>query len=168
MATVVTGSVERRLSDLFGYEYVVLFGRARAGLVAVLEEVGVQGNPVLVPSNICLAVLASVMAAGMKPRLAPVSPLTGLAEDDRLANKLEADSASQGVVMPTHLYGQLADYSRTRRLVAERGWFLLENDSLAATVSQRGEIRAFGDALLVSFGSGKAIDAGGGGAVLTE
>ena len=70
--------------------------------------------------------------------------------------------------MPTHLYGQLADYGQTRRLVEERGWFILENDSLAATISSNRQIRAFGDALLLSFGSGKTIDAGGGGAVLTN
>ena len=50
--------------------------------------------------------------------------------------------------MPTHTYGQLAEYGRTRQLAAERGWFVLENDSLAATISPERRFRAFGDALL--------------------
>jgi dTDP-4-amino-4,6-dideoxygalactose transaminase len=161
-------SIEQRLGHLFGYEHAVLFGRARAGLVAVLEEVSTRGDPVIFPSNVCVAVLAAVVAAERTPRLAPVSAETGLADDERLADMVLAASASSGVVMPAHLYGQLADYTRTRRLAAERGWFILENDSLAATITSERKFCTFGDALLVSFGSGKTIDAGGGGAILTN
>jgi dTDP-4-amino-4,6-dideoxygalactose transaminase len=164
---VVASSIEQRLCQLFGYEHAILFGRARAGLVAVLEEVAGLNGAVVFPSNVCVAVLAAVVAAKKAPRLAAVSPQSGLAEDDRLAEAMMTIS-QPGVVMPTHIYGQLAEYGRTRRLAAERGWFVLENDSLAATISPERRFRAFGDALLVSFGSGKTIDAGGGGAILTN
>lgn len=164
----MTSVIEQRLCGLFGYEHAILFGRARAGLVAVLEEVGTRGGPVIIPSNVCVAVLAAVMAAERTPRLAPVSPQSGLADDERLADAVLAASTPTGVVMPTHLYGQVADYDLTRRLAAERGWFIFENDSLAATISSKRQFRTFGDALLVSFGAGKTIDAGGGGAVLTN
>jgi dTDP-4-amino-4,6-dideoxygalactose transaminase len=164
---VVASSIEHRLCRLFGYEHAILFGRARAGLVAVLEEVTGRDGAVVFPSNVCVAVLAAIVAAKKAPRLAAVSSQSGLAEDDRLAEAIMTIS-QPGVVMPTHSYGQLAEYGRTRRLAAERGWFVLENDSLAATISAGRDFRAFGDALLVSFGSGKTIDAGGGGAVLTN
>lgn len=164
---VVASSIEQRLCRLFGYEHAILFGRARAGLVAVLEEAAGLNRAVVFPSNVCVAVLAAVVAAKQAPRLAAVSPQSGLAEDDRLAEAIMTIS-QPGVVMPTHIYGQLAEYRRTRRLAAERGWFVLENDSLAATISAGRDYRAYGDALLVSFGSGKTIDAGGGGAILTN
>lgn len=159
---------EDQLSRLFGYEHVVLFGRARSGLVAVLEEVGGPDCPVIVPSNICVAVLAAVVAAGASPLVCAVSPTSGLADDERLAAAISSCRSGRGVVMPTHLYGQLATYERTRRVAAERGWFVLENDSQAATIGLGRQSRSPGGALLLSFGGGKTIDAGGGGAILTD
>jgi dTDP-4-amino-4,6-dideoxygalactose transaminase len=48
------------------------------------------------------------------------------------------------------------------------GWFVLENDTLCAAASRDGSRRAMGDALLVSFSHVKTIEAGIGGAVLTD
>ena len=65
--------------------------------------------------------------------------------------------ADAGLVMPTHLYGQLADYGRTQEYAARNGWFLLENDTLcAARVTSRHQA-AFGQALLTSFGYAKTF-----------
>jgi dTDP-4-amino-4,6-dideoxygalactose transaminase len=160
-------SFEDRLGSAFGYGDVVPFGRGRAGLTALLEEIAEPGAPVVIPSNICVAVLAAVIAAGARPRLAPVSPESGLAEDDRLVRSICALPPMRGVVMPTHLYGSVTGYPKTRQLAAERGWFVLENDSLGATLSMQRQA-GLGDALLVSFGRGKSIDGGGGGAILTN
>lgn len=162
----MNNSIERQLSYLFGYEYAVLFGRARAGLVAIFEELGEPLAPALIPSNVCVAVLAAVRAAGKKVNLVPVAPTSGLADDHRLASAVQNNGADFGIVMPTHLYGMWADYSRTRRVASERGWFVLENDSLGASIGVTR--RAASNALLLSFGAGKTIDAGSSGAVLTN
>ena len=37
--------LEDRIGALFGYEHTVLFGRARSGLTAVLDVVGVVTSP---------------------------------------------------------------------------------------------------------------------------
>lgn len=160
------GSCEDQLSRLFGYEHVVLFGRARAGLVAVVEEIGGHAAPVVIPSNICVAVLAAILAAGAKPVLVPVSPESGLVDDSRFAAAIRGNSSPNGIVMPTHLYGMLGDYRKARRAASEQSWFVLENDSLAATIGLNH--RGSADALLLSFGSGKTLDAEGGGAILTN
>ena len=122
--------------------------------------------PVIIPSNICVAVPAAIEAAGCKPVLAPVSPASGLADDARLAAAIEENRSQCGIVMPVHLYGMWSNYPRTRRSASERGWLLLENDSLAASIDLQQ--RTTSDALLLSFGSGKTIDAGTSGAVLTN
>jgi dTDP-4-amino-4,6-dideoxygalactose transaminase len=163
---LVSISCESQLCSSFGYDHAVLFGRGRAGLLAVLEEVGGRNVPVIIPSNICVAVPAAIRAAGCKPVLAPVSAMSGLADDARLAAAIEDNQSPHGIVMPTHLYGMWSNYPRTRRSASERGWFLLENDSLAASIDLRQ--KNTGDALLLSFGSGKTIDAGMSGAVLTN
>lgn len=155
--------LEDRIGALFGFGHVVLFGRARAGLTAVLDAVGARDKPVIFPSNLCPVVLAAITAAGALPRPAPVSPVSGLTDDERLAEAM-AGEPIPGVVMPTHLYGLWTPHARCHAA----GWFVLENDTLCTTASRDGKHRAMGNALLVSFNHTKTIEAGIGGAVLTD
>ncbi|HMA50112.1 MAG TPA: DegT/DnrJ/EryC1/StrS family aminotransferase [Magnetospirillaceae bacterium] len=164
-----TTPARRLLSGLFRLEHVALFGRGRAGLAALLDEMAIAGKPVLVPSNICPAILATIAGAGGLCRPVAVSPDTGLANDARMAAALRADPSPQGVVMPAHLYGFWSSYAETARLARGKGWLLLENDCMASLAAPGGKRpAAIGDALLVSFGPGKTIDAQGGGAILTN
>lgn len=156
------------LGQMFGFAHAALFGRARAGLVAVLEETTAPGAPALIPSNTCSAVLAAVIASGRRPVPVAVSATTGNVDDAELAAAIRAEP-EPGLVLATHLYGMRVDYPQTARAAAENRWVVLENDSLAATALTPGEShRLFGAALLLSFGEGKTIDGGGGGAVLTD
>ena len=168
--------LSRRLAGLFGCRHGVLFGRARSGLAVLLDILSGAGAPleVILPSNICPAVALAVHAAGARVRLATVSSHTGLAPDAVLAG-LVARGPVSGVVMVAHLYGFVADYPETRQVARARGWLILENDSVATKAGwSPGEALrvpvppVFSDAVLVSFGYAKTIDAGGGGAVLTD
>ena len=162
--------MERLLEDLFGFSHAVLFGRARSALVTLLESVGAHGRfPVLLPSNICPAVLTAIYGAGANPRLVPVSPHNGLPPDEMLAREVLTNGVG-GVVMITHLYGFWQPYPLTRAAAAAQGWFILENDSLAVTarIDASAGRTAFGDALLVSFGYAKTLEIGAGGAILTD
>lgn len=121
------------------------------------------GRPVLFPSNVCPAVLAAVAAASADPVPVPVSPVSGLAASSTFIQAIARASAS-GAVMPTHLYGLWSPYDSLR----DKGWFVLENDTLCVAAVRDGSRKAVGDALLVSFNHLKTIDAGVGGAVLTD
>jgi dTDP-4-amino-4,6-dideoxygalactose transaminase len=159
---------EERLSRLFGFANVVLFGRARGGLAALTEILAATaGMPVLIPSNVCPAVPAALLAAGASARLVPVSNETGLVPDERFAAAME-EEGRRGVVMPAHLYGLLGEYAGTKKAALRSGWFVLENDTCAVTSANCTGRRTTGDALLVSFGIPKTIEAGVGGAVLTD
>lgn len=71
--------------------------------------------------------------------------------------------------MPTHLYGFVQSYAQTLAEARACGWFVLENDTIATRARFAGAGgTAFGDALVVSFGYAKGIEAGGGGAMLTD
>jgi dTDP-4-amino-4,6-dideoxygalactose transaminase len=161
-------TTEERLSKLFGYAHAVLFGRARGGLTALAEILaGTPGMPVLIPTNICSAVPAGLLAGAASPRLVAVSKDTGLVPDERFAAAMEG-MGWHGVVMPAHLYGLLGEYPETKKAAMRSGWFVLENDTCAVTSANGAGRRAIGDALLVSFGIPKTIEAGIGGAVLTD
>jgi dTDP-4-amino-4,6-dideoxygalactose transaminase len=63
----------------------------------------------------------------------------------------------------------VADYRLTEAAARRFGWSVLENDSLAATALAPANNRLSGaKGLVVSFASGKTVDGGGGGAVLTN
>lgn len=156
-------SIEATLSELYGYRHVVLFGNARSGLRAVAQVLGLENRPILIPSNICSAVLAAVVAAGARAVAVPVSADSGLVAEQVFLDAASAET-TQGMVMPTHLYGFHHPYEQLK----ETGWFILENDTLCAATLSNGKRRAIGDALLISFNDVKTIEAGGGGAVLTD
>lgn len=162
-------SLEDRISHLFGFDRAILFGRARGALAALIEVEKRDGAalPVLLPSNVCPAVLAAIVGAGGTPLLVAIDSASGLADDRRLAAALSACGAERGIVMPTQLYGFWTPFDETARLARQRGWRLLENDCMATLAVDR-TLKPAGETLLVSFGSGKTIDAGGGGALLTN
>lgn len=161
--------LEARVADLFGYSNAVLFGRARSGVVALLSVLGLGPEaPFVMPSNLCSSLLLAVRSSGAKVELAGVSELNGLASDMTLVATMK-QCAVPGVIMPAHLYGFVQPYEQTLSYAKAHNWFVLENDTIATKARFGGASRsAFGDALLVSFGYAKTIEAGGGGALLTD
>ena len=157
------------MADLFGYSNAVLFGRARSGVVALLSVLGLGPEaPFVMPSNLCSSLLLAVRSSGAKVELAGVSELNGLASDMTLVATMK-QCAVPGVIMPAHLYGFVQPYEQTLSYAKAHNWFVLENDTIATKARFGGASRsAFGDALLVSFGYAKTIEAGGGGALLTD
>lgn len=158
-----------RLADLFGYNDAILFGRARSGVLALLDILGLSPEAgFIMPANLCPSLLMAVHSSGTSIRLADVSELNGLASDDALVEAMQ-QASRPGIVMPTHLYGFVQPYPKTTAVARENGWFILENDTISTGVLlDGGNRRAIGDALLVSFGYAKGIEAGGGGALLTD
>jgi len=167
---MVLRPTEGLVADLFGFGRAVLFGRARSGLAALLDAIGGDGAlPFVMPSNICSSVFAAATAAGADVRLADVDGTSGLPADETYREAMER-APRPGVVMITYLYGFARPYPRTLAAARAGGWFVLENDAAATKARTPGTLTdgPVGDALLVSFGAGKVIDGGTGGAVLTD
>lgn len=155
--------LESKAGELFGFSEAVLFGRARSGLAAIVDLIGEDdGIACLMPSNICPSIFAAGLAASATVVPVDVDTMTGLPSDAAFVAAMQ-NSGKPGLVMVTHLYGFARDYPKTIALAKQDGWFVLENDTSAARLSD-----CRGDAVLVSFGAGKVIDGGVGGAVLTD
>lgn len=157
------------LAEAFGYTYAVLFGRARSAVAALLREFDTPKLPVILPSNVCPDLYLTVEASGAMPCPVSVSADSGLASDAALAAAL-CTAPSSGLVMPCHLYGAWQAYPQCFATARATGWFILENDTLLATMRLTPDSpkRASGDALLLSFGYAKTIELGLGGALLTD
>lgn len=146
-------------------EHCVLVGSATIGLVLALRTAGVQGKHVAVPNNVCLNVPLAVIYAGGIPIYCDIDPATLGLSVDSLRRSVPRPAAAIAV----HAYGsvcnieQIAEYCRNNKI------FLVEDLAMAQGATFRGRpVGRFGDCAVLSFGSGKIIDAGGGGALLTN
>ena len=165
----MTQTAQQTLAKAFDGGQAVLFGRARSAHLALFEALGLHGRScILIPSNACPSLLACAWASGAEVRLAPVCAETGINADARLADQLRALSrpGRKGAVLLTHLYGFRLDFSQTRKLAREMGWISIENDANASSFAPQAKLEDI--ARIVSFGSGKVLDAGSGGAVITR
>ena len=158
-----------QIANAFGCDQAVLFGRARSALLALFETLGLHGrSTILIPSNACPSLLASAWACGAEVRLAPVSAETGVNDDAALAEQVRKLSRTgrSGAVLLTHLYGFRLDFTQARKAAREHGWITIENDANASSFAPQAPLEDA--ARIVSFGAGKVLDAGAGGAVITH
>ncbi|CAN0023087.1 unnamed protein product, partial [Chrysoparadoxa australica] len=158
-----------QIANAFGGDHAVLFGRARSALLALFETLGLHGrSTILIPSNACPSLLASAWASGAEVRLAPVSADTGVNDDATLAGQVRklSRSGQTGAVLLTHLYGFRLDFTQARKAAREHDWVTIENDANASSFASRAPLEDL--ARIVSFGAGKVLDAGAGGAVVTH
>ena len=165
----MTETAEQALAKAFDGGQAILFGRARSAHLALFEALGLHGrSAILIPSNACPSLLACAWASGAEVRLAPVSAETGVNEDAALAAQLRALSrpGRKGAVLLTHLYGFRLDFTQTRKAARELGWITIENDANASSFAPKAKLEDV--ARIVSFGPGKVLDAGSGGAVITR
>jgi dTDP-4-amino-4,6-dideoxygalactose transaminase len=157
--------IEEKLCALYGYEYAVLVGHARSGIVAAVDALSLRGQVALIPSNVCSVVVSAFISSGMKVEFVCVNENTGFVDEDSFIELMEKNEG--GVVMPIHLYGGWYSYYRLRDKANELGWRVFENDTLIAARLGDG-VRPIGDVLITSFGYAKTISVGEGGAVLTN
>jgi dTDP-4-amino-4,6-dideoxygalactose transaminase len=138
-----------------------------ATLIALLAAGLEPGSEVLVPANTFVATFEAVTQAGGMP--VPVD----VTEKDLNIDPDAAEAAitpRTQVLLPVHLYGQLADM-RTLRAIALRGGLKVVEDACQAHGAERDGLRAggTGDAGAFSFYPGKNLGAmGDAGALVTN
>jgi dTDP-4-amino-4,6-dideoxygalactose transaminase len=162
-----TTRVQHYLRRLSGREHIVLTGRAAAGIYALLLAAGLRGRTVLLPANTCYIVLWAALRAGCIPRLVDVDAHTGMMHVDDV-QRAAADK-SPGALIPCHLYGLPAPIAALSAWAAAHDSLLIEDAALALGGQIEGRpAGAWGVASVFSFGLGKLIDQGVGGALLTD
>ena len=125
-----------------------------------------SGDEVVVPANSFVASALAVTDAGLGIRFADVEADT---HNVSVASVAAAITPRTRVVMPVHLYGQLADIRHIRALCAEQHLLLLEDAAQAhgARLGPSGS-GTFGDAGAFSFYPAKNLGAlGDAGCVIT-
>jgi dTDP-4-amino-4,6-dideoxygalactose transaminase len=104
--------------------------------------------------------------AGLRPIACDVDGSTFDFDHARLAQAIDDDTLC---VVAQHLFGVPSDVARTRALCRARGIVVIEDAAQALGVTSGGvPLGTLGDVGILSFGRGKSVTAGAGGAIVTN
>jgi len=147
----------------------VLAGSARSLLYLLLRTLRSQAcsgsaTEVLIPGYTCYSVAAAVVKAGLKVQLYDLDPNTLQPDFDDLSRKISGGTLA---VIGQHLLGVRTEMRKLARIAKQQGVCCIEDSAQYLNVGQVGmaEERA-ADYTLFSFGRGKPMPLGGGGALI--
>jgi dTDP-4-amino-4,6-dideoxygalactose transaminase len=159
---------EEAFARYCGAKYCVGVANGTDALYLILRAMGVgRGDEVILPVNTFIATAEAVTMAGAKVVLADVDERTSLIDPAAIE---AAITSSTKVIMPVHLYGQLADMTAIGAIAAKRGLAVVEDSAQAHGAELDGKrAGSFGVATGFSFYPGKNLGAyGDAGAIVTS
>jgi len=164
----VTRAFEREYAAFVGVAHCVGVANGTDAVELALRASEVPaGAEVIMPANTFVATAEAVVRAGARPAFADVDP-EHLLLDPRALEAVVSDEAE--VVLPVHLFGQLAPMTAIAAVAERHAAVVLEDAAQAHGATQGGKPPgSFGLLAGVSFYPGKNLGAyGDAGAVLTE
>jgi len=161
--------LERLIASFFNRKHCMLLGSGTTSLYVIFKALGLpRSSKVLYPDITCETALNGAIYAGLTPLFCDIDLKTfNLSANKAITqchNECEID-----VIVPTHLFGNIINIDGLSKGLGEKKIFIVEDAAQSFGGALRGvKTGAMGDASIISFGSGKTIDCGGGGAVLTD
>ena len=129
-------------------------------------RLAVPSGPVALPAYGCYDLATACDGAGVEVLLYDLDPITLGPNWSSLASALEGGA---GAVVAVHLYGLPVDMARVRSLAAQYTAIVIEDAAQGIGGTFHGRpLGAHGDLAVLSFGRGKGVTAGGGGALLAH
>lgn len=149
----------------FGASAVALTDSGTSALVLALRMAAGEGGTVAYPGYACVDLAAAARFARVQVRLYDLDPMTLSPDLDSVRAVLR-----RGVdaIVVAHLYGFPADVPGVAALADENDVAVIEDAAQSAGGMLAGtRLGGFGALSLLSFGRGKGLTAGGGGALLS-
>ena len=159
---------ERETADYCGSKHGLGVNSGTDALLLTLLAMGVgPGDEVITPPFTFIATGETICLAGATPVFADIDPRTFNLDPDAAASKITPKTK---VILPVHLFGQLADMTRFAGIAEKHGVALLGDAAQAIGALHQGKpLGAWGDANTLSFYPTKNLGAcGDGGMVLTD
>lgn len=159
---------ESEFAHYCNVKHCIGVGNGLEALHLLLNAYGIgPGDEVIVPSNTFIATWLAVSQCGATP--VPVEPDINTHNLDPSAIEAAITPATR-VIIPVHLYGQVADMDPIVSLARKYGLIVIEDAAQAQGGTYKGRLAGgLGDAAGTSFYPGKNLGAlGDGGAVLTN
>jgi len=121
------------------------------------------GNEVIVPAYTCAIVFEIVLRLGLKPVFVDVDRETYNINHEKIP---EAITPATKAIVPVHLFGHPCDMDSICEISNRYGLFIVEDVAQALGAEFKGKkVGVFGDLAIFSFGPGKSITGGEGGAI---
>ncbi|HWH52797.1 MAG TPA: DegT/DnrJ/EryC1/StrS family aminotransferase [Gemmatimonadaceae bacterium] len=160
----VVARAHQSLSGHFDAPAAVMTDSGTAALVLALRLAASRTGVVAFPGYACVDLAAAARFAGVRVRLYDIDPET-------LSPDLESVERAVGrgvdALVVAHLFGYPADVTGVRRIAAQHGVALIEDAAQAAAGTLAAKsLGTLGDLVVLSFGRGKGLSVGGGGALL--
>ena len=156
----------QKIEQYFGRK-CVLFDGGRSALYAILSNLDKDGrDEVILQAFTCVVVPNAIRLAGYKPVFVDTEPDSVNMSVADLKSKITPKTRA---VMVQHTFGFPDKIDEIKNICEEKNIHLIED--LAHSLSGRFKDRllgTFGDSAFLSFGSGKVITSGCGGAVITD
>jgi perosamine synthetase len=164
--TGAVGALEEKLRKHFGMRRALCVSSATTGLLAVALAMELRRADFITTPYTWGGTLAGWLLMGNRPRFADIDPVTLCLDPGSAAR---AVTPATRAILAADIYGVPCDQQALRRLADELGiWYVADAaQSLGARRDGR-PASALADAVVVSFTTGKTVDAGEGGAVLTN
>lgn len=158
---------EKKFSNYLGCKYTVGVNSCTAALHLSLLAYGVGvGDEVITTPMTFISSANSIIYVGAKPIFVDVEPDTGNINADLLETAITPKTKA---ILPVHLYGQMCDMKKIRKIADKHGLVVIE-DAAHSIEAVRDNVRPgkIGDAACFSFYATKNITSGEGGAVSTN
>ncbi len=165
---LTTGPVVKEFEDKFSQylkgQRVVAVSSCTSALFLSLKAYNIgDGDEVITTPMTFIATSNSIIHAGAKPVFVDVEEGTGNINADLIEKAITPRTKA---IMPVHLYGQMCDMKKIKKLADKHNLIVIE-DAAHAVEAQRDGIRVgqLGDAACFSFYATKNISCGEGGAI---
>ena len=158
--------LEKTLAAYLSIEHVRGCSQGRVALEAALTGLGINtGDEVILPTFCCTSVMPPILAAGATPVLADVGTDLNLTVE---SIKEVVTPRTRAILVP-HLFGNPADIEAIVSYAASRRIKIIDDAAQAFGATFNGRfLGTFGDAGILSFGSGKVCFGTGGGVLVTR
>ncbi|RAZ45353.1 DegT/DnrJ/EryC1/StrS family aminotransferase [Campylobacter hyointestinalis] len=154
--------IELKLSKQHNRNFCALVGNGTTALYLALMLMG-EGKNVALPNNVCMNVLLAVYFSNNIPVFVDIETKT-LGIDIEQLKKINVDC-----VIAVHGYGNVCNIDNIEIYCRQNNIFLIEDVAVAyGMIFKNRTLGNWGDISIFSFGAGKNIDIGHGGAVLMD
>ena len=158
---------EKALKKLCERKYVLFTGNATTSLFLSLKSLNLKkGSRVMVSNNSCPHVPLSIYLAGLTPFFIDI---------DKNNFGMNVETLKKGIntkvkaIIAVHAYGNMCNIKEISKFCEKKRIPLIEDSALLLGVSANNKpIGSFGNISVLSFGKGKVIEAGDGGAIMTN
>lgn len=157
---------ERNFAKFCGSKYAVGVGNGTDALFMALEAIGVRGKDVITSTFTFTGTCEAIYWAGGNIVLVDIEPDGYTIDADKIEEKINKNTA---VILPVHLYGNVADMGKISKLAMRYNLYVVEDGAQAHGAAMKGgnKVGNMGDIGCFSLYPSKILGAYGDAGVIT-